>query len=104
MATKNAKVGDKRKASGSNDKAAKNFSGKNERPDFTRKLWKNDNASDDSSDDDNSFSDEEGEGATPPAKKKVKQAKEESNQSSSKPAKTFEKGVLRTLRRDDLVG
>lgn len=103
MATKSAKVGEKRKASGSDVKVTKKFSGKNERPDSTRKLWKNDDAPDDSSDDDNGFSGEEEDGAAPPAKKKVKQVKEDSNQSSSKPAKTFEKGVLRTLRRDDSV-
>lgn len=94
MATKSVKVGDKRKAPASDSKATKKFSGgKTERPDSTRKLWKNDDASDDSSDDDNNLSDEEGGGAALPAKKKVKQVSEDSDKSGARPAKTFEKGV-----------
>lgn len=97
MATKSAKVGDKRKASASEGKVAKKFSGKNERPESTRKLWKNKDASDDSSDEEDgggALSDEEDETAAPPAKKKVKQAQDDSDKQHAKPAKTFEKGAF----------
>lgn len=103
MGYKSAKIGEKRKVSGSDGKATKKFSGKNERPDSTRKLWKKDDPADDSSDDDNSLPDEQGGGVALPAKKKVKQVKEDSNELNSKPAKTFEKGGLRPLRCDDPV-
>lgn len=51
----------------------KKFEGKKERPDSTRKLFKNEDASDDGSDDDSS--DGEDGGVELPAKKKAKQAK-----------------------------
>lgn len=74
MATKSAKAGDKRKAAiETPEKKVKKFEGKKERPDSTRKLFRNEDASDDGSDDDSSDG-EEG-GAELPAKKKVKQAK-----------------------------
>lgn len=101
MATKTAKVGDKRKASASEGKVAKKFSGKSERPESTRKLWKNKDASDDSSDEEDgggALSDED-ETAAPPAKKKVKQAQDDSDNQHAKPAKTFEKGAFRDLQR-----
>lgn len=77
MATKGAKTGDKRKATASGDKAAKKPAAKQNAPESTRKMWRNDDASDDSSDDDGSLSDTEQGGAALPAKKKTKQAKED---------------------------
>ncbi|KAI7780837.1 arm repeat-containing protein [Diaporthe eres] len=73
MATKSAKAGDKRKAAEAPDKKVKKFEVKKEGPNSTRKLFKNEDASDDSSDDD--LSDGEDGGAELPAKKKAKQAK-----------------------------
>lgn len=86
MATKSAKAGDKRKAAEAPEKKVKKFEVKKEGPNSTRKLFKNEDASDDSSDDD--LSDGEDGGAELPAKKKAKQAKEsvktESNESAEK--------------------
>ncbi|KAF3762343.1 hypothetical protein M406DRAFT_63271 [Cryphonectria parasitica EP155] len=80
MATKSAKIGEKRKASATTEgKPAKKFSGKKEGPESTRKLWRNEDASDDSSDDISVDGEEDVEDVSPPAKK-------------SKPAKKFEKG------------
>lgn len=89
MATKGAKTGDKRKATTfsekgekksvkSSDKGAKKAVpvAKQNAPESTRKLWRNEDASDDSSDDDAS-SDAEDAGAALHATKKVKQAKED---------------------------
>lgn len=73
MATKSAKAGDKRKAAEAPEKKVKKFEVKKEGPNSTRKLFKNEDASDDSSDDD--LSDGEDGGAELPAKKKVKQVK-----------------------------
>lgn len=79
MATKSAKAGDKRKAAEAPEKKVKKFEGKKEGLNSTRKLFKNEDASDDSSDDE--LSDGEDGGAELPAKKKAKQSKE-----SEKPA------------------
>lgn len=90
MATKAAKaskIGDKRKSSTGVDKTAKKLTAKKEGPESTRKLWKNEDASDDSSDD-GDFSDEEEDEPAPPSKK-VKQARNEADE--PKPAKQFEK-------------
>lgn len=95
MATKSGKAGEKRKAFSGSDKPAKRFPDKKEGPQSARKLWKNEDASDDSSDDDSNI-DNENADAAPPAKKKVKHINQESDQSNAKPAKTFEKGMLRT--------
>ncbi|KUI66434.1 Pumilio domain family member 6 [Cytospora mali] len=78
MAIKSAKTGDKRKATETVDKKQVKAPVKKDGPVSTRKLFKNDDASDDSSDEGDSLSDEEDGGATLPAKKKVKQAKESS--------------------------
>lgn len=74
MATKSAKAGDKRKTAEAPEKKVKKFEVKKEGPHSTRKLFKNEDASDDSSDD--NLSDGEDGGAELPAKKKTKQAKE----------------------------
>lgn len=71
MATKSAKAGDKRKAAEAPEKKVKKFEDKKQGPDSTRKLFKNEDASDDGSDDD--VSDGEDGGAELPAKKKAKQ-------------------------------
>lgn len=79
MAIKSAKTGDKRKATATetvDKKTAKAPTGKKERLDSTRKLFKDEDASDDSSDDGDSLDDDDA-GAALPAKKKVKQAEEE---------------------------
>jgi hypothetical protein len=73
MATKSAKAGDKRKAAEAPERKVKKFEGKKERPDSTRKLFRNEDASDDGSDDDSSDGEDGGVGL--PAKKKAKQAK-----------------------------
>lgn len=73
MATKSAKAGDKRKAVDVPEKKVKKFEGKKGGPDSTRKLFRNEDASDEGSDDD--VSDGEDGGAELPAKKKTKQAK-----------------------------
>lgn len=73
MATKSAKAGDKRKATEVPEKKVKKFEVKKEGPKSTRKLFKDEDASDNSSDDD--LSDGEDGGAELPAKKKAKQAK-----------------------------
>ncbi|KAK7745364.1 Pumilio y domain member 6 [Cytospora paraplurivora] len=82
MATKSAKTGDKRKATESIDhkkvKPTVQKESKKEGPDSTRKLFRNEDASDDSSDDDLD-NEEDGGAAVAPAPKKVKQAKESSN-------------------------
>lgn len=82
MATKTAKTGEKRKATDSVDhKKAKptvKKEAKKEGPDSTRKLFRNEDASDDSSDDDLD-NEEDGGAAVAPAPKKVKQAKESNN-------------------------
>lgn len=73
MATKSAKAGDKRKATEVPEKKVKKFEVNKEGPKSTRKLFKNEDASDDSSDDE--LSDAEDGGAELPAKKKANQAK-----------------------------
>ncbi|KAL1878673.1 Pumilio y domain member 6 [Diaporthe australafricana] len=74
MATKSAKAGDKRKVAEAPEKKVKKPEGRKQGPDSTRKLFRNDDASDDGSDDD--LSDVEDGGAELPAKKKSKHAKE----------------------------
>lgn len=79
MAIKSAKTGDKRKATETVEKKTVKAPVKKEGPDSTRKLFKNDDASDDDSDDGSGLTDDEDGGASLPAKKKVKQAKETVN-------------------------
>lgn len=99
MATKGAKIGDKRKASaaeGKPSKPVKNTSttpSKKSGPESTRKMWRNEDASDDSSDE-SSVEEENDEEAHAPAAKKAKPAaKESDNNSAAQPDKKFEKGV-----------
>lgn len=97
MATKSIKAGEKRKATGVAEKTEKKFSAKKNGPESTRKMWRNEDASDDSSDDDGNddiSSDAEDEGAALPAKKKVKQDKEDTDAQSGK---KFEKGMSITI-------
>lgn len=99
MATKSAKAGDKRKVAEAPEKKVKKFEGKKEGPNSTRKLFKNEDASDDSSDDD--LSDGEDGGAELPAKKKAKQAKgSEKSGSNDVTDKKHERSMSYT---DDLV-
>lgn len=98
MAIKGAKTGDKRKATVSADKGIKKApaktapaSTKQNGPESTRKMWRNDDASNDSSDDDGDLSDGDDAGAALPAKKKVRQ---EDGDVSQNAGKKVEKSTL----------
>lgn len=80
MATKSSKAGDKRKAVEVPEKKVKKSEGRKEGPDSTRKLFRNEDASDDSDDD---LSDGEDGGAELPVKKKSKHAKDSAKSESS---------------------
>lgn len=96
MAIKGAKTGDKRKASAPSDKGVKKPFPKQNGPESTRKMWRNDDAPDDSSDDDDDDDDDmsEGEdgGAALPVKKKAKQAKED-DEATQNTGKKVERSV-----------
>ncbi|PSR99372.1 armadillo-type protein [Coniella lustricola] len=101
MATKAAKIGDKRKTSAAEGKPSKPVKkaaaaapSKKSGPESTRKLWHNEDASDDSSDDSSAEDDgDEEEQAAPPTKKAKPAASEYDNSNSAdQSAKKFEKG------------
>lgn len=105
MAIKGAKTGDKRKASVSADKAAKKAPAKKalvstnqNGPESTRKMWRNDDASDDSSDDDGDSSDGDDAGASLPATKKVRQEVKETGDPNQNAGKKVEKSMYSIKR------
>lgn len=92
MATKSAKIGDKRKAAAAEAKPAKKSAAKKDAPQSKRQLWQDKNGP--GSNDDSSADEADG-GAELPAKKKLKQAKG-SQEPGEQPAKNFEKGICWT--------